>query len=153
MTTTLTTTMPGNIDLPQVEQDHRSATAHNMEYSFEVFYKIRSAIAATQAVDKKSITPESKLELFFPRKGRRQRIKAFQEALGIKIDLLELNDSFEWAIIISTVATCILFFINWKEASVCLVFTALLGWLANRSGKRLKCQSVKELTEKIVREH
>jgi fructose-1,6-bisphosphatase/sedoheptulose 1,7-bisphosphatase-like protein len=118
-----------------------------------IFYKIRYAIAVSQPVDKTSIRPDSPLETFFPRKGRRQAIKAFQKALGIDIELLIIKDWLEWAIIISAAITFITLFFTLAGAAIGLAATATIALLAGKFGKQLELVSVKQLTEKIAREH
>jgi len=119
----------------------------------DAFYKIRFAIAATQPVHYTSINPDSKLESLFPRKGRKQNIRAFQKALGIDVDLLAVKDSLEWAIILSALVSFITLFYTWKGAAACFAFTAVIGWLSRRFGTELKLDSVGQLTAIITREH
>ena len=123
------------------------------DHSFAAFYKIRSAIANTQNIDKTAIRPDSRLETFFPRKGRHQAVKAFQKALGIDVQLLVMKDSMEWAIILSAATTFISLFYTWKGALAWAAFTVLISWLAGKFGKELKLNSVQELSEKIARDH
>jgi len=146
--TTLPTTACASI-----AADDYTGILQKSEYTFAAFYKIRSAIAATQPIDKTSIRPDSQLETFFPRKGRQQNIRAFQKALGIDVQLLVMHDSLEWAILLSAATTFVTLFFTWKGALVWLAFTLLVSWLATKFGRELRLNSVQELTEKIAREH
>ncbi len=118
----------------------------------QAFYKVCFAIAATQPIHYSAVKPDSKLETFFPRKGRRQRVRAFQQALGVDIQLVVVKDSLEWSIITGALGTLILLFVAWKAAFVCFAATMALGWLSQQFGTELKLHSVGQLTEEIARE-
>ncbi|HEY4151321.1 MAG TPA: hypothetical protein VGM41_20425 [Chitinophagaceae bacterium] len=118
----------------------------------QAFCKVCFAIAATQPIHYSAVKPDSNLETFFPRKGRRQRIRAFQQALGVDIQLVVVKDSLEWSIIAGALGTLILLFVAWKAAFVCFAATLVLGWLAQRFGTDLKLGSIRQLTEEIARE-
>jgi len=119
----------------------------------QAYYKICSAIAITQPIDRASVTPDSRLEVFFPLAGRRRKIKAFQKALGVEFDLLTVRDSMEWAILFSAAATMIAPFFSWLLAVTCLASTIIIGLLAMTFGRKLKFGSVQQLSEEIAREH
>lgn len=119
----------------------------------QVFYKVRSAIAASQSIDKTAIRPDSKLITFFPRRNRQQRIRAFQYELGVEVGLLVIKDSLEWTIILSTVASFAMLFFSWQAMIAGFAFTALLAWLSARFGQKLEFDTVRQLVEKVAREH
>lgn len=119
----------------------------------QAFYKIRSAIAASQSIDKTAIRPDSPLETFFPRRGRRQRIRAFQSELGIEVELTIVKSSMEWAIILSAAASFIALFFSWKVMTASLALTAALTWLAVTFGQKLECLTIAQLADKMGREY
>jgi hypothetical protein len=119
----------------------------------QAYYKVCSAIVLTQPIDRTSITPDSRLDTFFPATGRRKKIKAFQKALGVEFDLLAVKDSMEWAILLSAATTMIAPFFSWLIAIIWLAFTIIIGLLAATFGKDLKFTTIRELSEQVAREH
>ena len=119
----------------------------------QAYYRICSAIALTQPVSRTSLNPNSQLEVLFPASGRRQKIKAFQRALGVEFDLLKINGSLEWAILISVAASMMAPLISWSLTISCLAFTAMVGWLAGTFGQELKYTSIRQLSEQVALEH
>jgi hypothetical protein len=119
----------------------------------QAFYKIRAAIATSQSIDKNAVKPDSRLADFFTPANRRQSVAAFQFELGIKTELFVTRTSFEWAVLASAVISLIALFFSWKAAISGLACTAAFAWIAGRFGQELECSTVKQLAEKMVREH
>jgi len=119
----------------------------------QAFDAVSSAIALSQSIDISSIDPDSKLETFFPRNHRQRRIHAFQDELGVDIDLLAIKNAAEWTIILSTVTSIIALFVSWKAGAAGLAFTAIAGWMATRFGQDLEFDTVGQLAEQVAREH
>jgi len=116
-------------------------------------HAVCAAIAASQSIDISSITPDSRLDTFFPRRDRQQRIEAFQDELGVDIDLLAVKNSVEWTVILSANISLAALFFSWKVAMGGLAFTAVAGWLAARYGQELEFVTVGQLAEQVAREH
>jgi hypothetical protein len=122
--------------------------------SQQAFNRIRNAIASTQLIDKNSVKPDTKLQDIFPRYKRRQKIKELQVELGTPIDILDIKSWIGWTIFIGIVASLIVFFFKWQLAFGSLLFFIAVGWIAYKFfAKEFKRQTVRQLTEKLVREN
>ena len=120
----------------------------------QAFYKIRNAIAVVQGLDKASITPGSELQILFPRYDRNKKMRRLQRELGIISDLLDIKPWLACLITAGIVGSLLLFFFQWRIAISGLVLFITMGWLADRFlSKELKINTVKQLTEKLSREH
>lgn len=60
-------------------------------YTQSIFYKIRQAIVENIKVDKKSITPKTKMENIIPLENRRQIWKQLEDTLQLTLPQLELR--------------------------------------------------------------
>src|SRR5690349_14172915 len=50
----------------------------------QAFYKLRSAIGTVLSIEKSSLTVDTRLDVLFPRKQRRRKIKEAEGVLGFK---------------------------------------------------------------------
>ena len=119
----------------------------------QAFYKVRKAISLTQNFKDRKIEPQIKLEDIFPRINRRKNIKHFQQALGFSIDILSMKTWLGWTLTIGFIGSLIAFFFSWQYAVAGLTFFTLCTWTASKFSKELNVSTVRELTEKISREH
>jgi len=119
----------------------------------QAFYKVRKAIGLTQNFDESNIEPQTKLEDIFPRSNRRQNVKHFQQALGFSVDILGMKTWLALTLAAVFILSLIAFFFSWKYAIAGLTFFTLAMWTANKFSKELNISTVRELTEKISREH
>ena len=119
----------------------------------QAFYKVRKAVGLTQNYDEKNIEPQTKLEDIFPRSNRRQKVKAFQQSLGIKVNFLTIKNWLGWTLVLCFLFSLIAFFFNWLIAISGLTFSTLATWTAYKFSKELSILTVAELTERISREH
>jgi hypothetical protein len=119
----------------------------------QAFYKVRKAIGLTQEFDESDIEPQTKLEDIFPRSNRRQSVKYFQQALGFSVDILSMKTWLALTLAAGFILSLIAFFFSWQYAIAGLTFFALVTWTANKFSKELNVSTVRELTEKISREH
>jgi hypothetical protein len=119
----------------------------------QAFYKIRKAISETQLIDKKLINLDTKLVDLFPRQNRRRQVKIFQRQLGINLKFLTYPGWLALTLIIGLIASFIAFFIDWKIAVAGIAFFAIALNIADKLGKDLAVETVKELTEKAAAEH
>jgi len=118
------------------------------------FYKLRSALAATHFIAKESITPDTNLEQIFPRHDRVKKIEELKKELGISINIMNINSSLRWTILIGTVASLIMFFFKWQFALIGLVVFITVAWTAyNFFAKEFQLVTVGQLAEKITREN
>ena len=120
----------------------------------QAFYKVRTAIATTQLIDKNSISPDTLLQDIFLKAKRRQKLKVFQCELGITFDILDIKSWLGWTIFIGIVASVITFFFQWQLALGGLFFFIAVGWAANKFyAKEFQLKTVRQLAEKLVREN
>jgi hypothetical protein len=157
MMTMLISTTPENrqSNIPAGTKITANAASENAEDRFkrQALQAVCAAIAASQSIDITSIRPDSRLATFFPRQNRQQRIHAFQDELGVDIDLLAIKNAVEWTIILSTNISLITLFVSLKAGTMGLAFTAVAGWLAARFGQELAFDTVGQLAEQVAREH
>lgn len=119
----------------------------------QAFYKIRTAISEAQLIDKKVINPDTKLVDLFPRQNRRRQVKEFQRQLGVDLKFLTYPGWLALTLIIGLLASFIAFFFDWKIAVSGITFFVIALNVADKLGKDLALETVKELTEKAVAEH
>lgn len=120
----------------------------------QAFYKVRSAIAATQFIDKNSISLDTKLQDIFPRHNRRLQIKKLQDELGITLNILDIKSWLGWTIFNGIVASLITCFFKWQFALTGLLFFIAVGWTANKFfATEFELATVRQLTEKLAREN
>ncbi len=119
----------------------------------QAFYKIRAAITETQLIDKKFINLDSKLVDLFPRQNRRLQVKLFQIKLGVNLKFLTYPGWLSLTLIIGILASFIAFFFDWKIAVTGITFFALALNVADKLGKDLAVETVKELTERAAAEY
>ncbi len=119
----------------------------------QAFYKVRKAIVLTQNWAERNIEPQTKLEAIFPRTKRRQNVKLFQQALGFSVDILSMKTWLALTIAASFIVSLIAFFFSWQYTVADLTFFTLVTWAANKFSKELNLSTVRDLTEKISREH
>lgn len=119
----------------------------------QAFYKIRKAIGMTQNFEVNNIELQTQLADIFPRSNRRQNVKNFQQALGFSVDILSMKNWLAMTIFIGFIASLIVFFFSWQYAVLGIIFFTLLMWTASKFSKELNVSTVRELTEKISREH
>jgi hypothetical protein len=119
----------------------------------QAFYKIRTAICETQNIDKSLISLETKLADVFLRRNRRRQVKRFQKHLGIDLEFLTYPDWLLITFIVGIFCSLIAFFFDWKVAVAGMAFFIIALKVADKLGKDLKFDTVKELTEKAATEH
>lgn len=119
----------------------------------QAFYKIRKAICEAQLIDGQQIKLDSNLTEFFPINKRKSKIKEFQNHLGFKVNILTYPDWLAFIFAIGFFLSLIAFFFDWKIAISGIIFFILSTNLADKLGKYLGLQTVRQLAEKIEREH
>jgi len=119
----------------------------------QAFYKLRKAIAEVLLIDTNSIKLETKLEILFPRKRRRQNIREVGDTIGFQLNILQpknwVTNILGFGILISIIAL----FINWKIALISLGGLILLMKLVHNLGKEFEIETIKEFVEKVAREN
>jgi len=118
----------------------------------QAFYKIRKAISATQFINENQIKLDSNLTDLFPLHNRRQKAREFQNQLGLKINILTYPAWLAFTFVIGLILTFIAFFFDWKVAISGIVFFILATKIAEKLGRNLDPETVRQLTEKVTRE-
>ena len=119
----------------------------------QAFYKVRKAIGLTQNFDERNIKLQTKLKDIFPRSNRRQNVKHFQQTLGFSVNFLTMKIWLALTLAVIFIGSLIAFFFSWHYALGGLTFFTIVTWTANKFSKELNVSTVRELTEKISREH
>jgi len=140
-------------DICNIIESQINLTHKNDCTTQQAFYKVRKAIGLTQNLDERNIELQTKLEDIFPRSNRRQNIKHFQQALGFSVDILSMKTWLGWTLAAGFIVSLIAFFFSWQNAVAGLTFFTLATWTARKFSKELDILTVKQLTEKISREH
>jgi hypothetical protein len=140
-------------DICDVIESHINFTDKDDCTTQQAFYKVRKAIGLTQIFDERKIELQSNLQEIFPRSNRRQNVKHFEQALGFSVDILTMKIWLGWTLTAGFIASLIAFFFSWQYALAGLTFFTLLTWAASKFSKELSISTVRELTEKISREH
>jgi hypothetical protein len=119
----------------------------------QAFYKIRKAVSSTHMLDEREITLDTELSALFPKHNRRQKIREFQTYLGVKVRILTYPDWLALALVLGIFLSLIAFFFDWKVAVIGLTFFSLSIRFAGWFGKTFLVETVRQLTERTVREH
>lgn len=119
----------------------------------QAFYKIRASISETQLIDKNVINLDTKLVALFPRDNRRKQVKLFQRQLGVKMKFLTYPNWVALTLIAGLSASFIAFFFDWKIAVSGITFFAIALNVAEKLGKNLKFETVRELVNNASTEH
>jgi hypothetical protein len=118
----------------------------------QAFYKIRAAISETQLIDKRQINLDAKLVDLFPKQNRRRQVEIFKRHLGVNLKFLTYSGWLALMLFVGLLASFIAFFFDWKIAVSGIVFFAIALNIADKFGKDLTIETVRELTEKAVAE-
>ena len=140
-------------DICDIIESQINLTDKNDCTTQQAFYKIRKAIGLIQTFNERNIEPQTKLEDVFPRSNRRQNVKNFQKALGFSVNILTMKAWLGWTIAIGFILSLITFFFSWQYSVAGLTFFALFTRIVNKFSKELNVSTVRQLTEKISREH
>ena len=119
----------------------------------QAFYKIRKAIAETQVIEEKEISLACNLAELFPMHNRRKKSKEFRDRLGIKVSILTYPGWLSLLLVIGSFLSLAAFFFEWKIAVAGIIFFACVFRIADWLGKDLELQTVRQLVEKVTREH
>ena len=119
----------------------------------QAFYKIRKAVSLSQSIDESQITLDTNLSILFPSPNRRKQVNKFQTLLGVRLRFLTYPNWITLGLVAAFIAAFVAFLFNWKIAIVGIAFVLFALKLANTFGKDLELETVRQLTEKAVRDH
>jgi hypothetical protein len=121
--------------------------------SQQAFYKLRGAVAATLYVDESSFTLSTTLQELFPRQQRLKQIKAVERKLGCQLNLLRPKHWITMTFLLVFLASLVALYFSWQVGLIGLASSIATYKIAYNFGKELDLKTVRELAEKIAREH
>ncbi len=119
----------------------------------QAFYKVRQAIGATQQISGDQIKLDSQLADLFPRHNRRLKSKEFKNYLGTDINFLTYPGWLALIFFVGFLLSLAAFFFDWRIAVAGIIVFFAAMKVANRLGKDLNMQTVREVTEKLSKEN
>lgn len=140
-------------DICQVFQNNIPYQNEESCTSQQAFYKIREAIFFSQKIDKGTIKPDTLIDEIFPKTGRRKKIKAFQKALGVPIDILSMKPWLGLFIAVGFLLSFLAFFFSWKLALIGILTFLISNWAARKLSREIEYISIGELIMRITRDH
>lgn len=118
----------------------------------QAFYKARQAIINITSVTA-PLTPASRMETIFPKKGRRRTIRLLHRNLGFKPHILTPPVWLTNALGIAALLSIIALFIDWRYGLSTLIISIIGSCLAERFGKNFDTLTLGELANVMVRDH
>jgi hypothetical protein len=119
----------------------------------QAFYRVRDAIRSTLQINRDKIQLDAQLSDLFPSRDRRQKAKEFKRAIGTDIKILTYPSWVSTTFVIGFLLSLAAFFYDWKIALSGIVFFISATKIADKLGKTLAFQTLRELTQKLAREH
>ena len=140
-------------DLCDVFENHINYEHRDDCTKQQAFYRVREAIASTLQISRDNIQLDTKLSDLFPSHDRRQKARDFKRAVGTNIKILTYPNWLALTFGIGFLLSLIAFFFDWRFALSGILFFIMAIRVAEKLGKTLNVQTVRELTEKLSREH
>lgn len=119
----------------------------------QAFYKLRNAIADTLLINKDGITPDTDLQMLFPKNIRRQSFKTINKVLGFKTNVLRPRHSITGTLAIIFIASLIGLFAFWQAGLIGMTFSIIAMTISNKLGNELDLLTVEQFADKLSREH
>ncbi len=121
--------------------------------SQQAFYKLRGALMTALQIDKETVTPDTLLKDLLPKPIRRSKTKQIEKNLGFKLSLLRPPHFIMQYLGLLFIGSLIGLGFSWQYALVGLGLSIAGFWLAVKMGNELDLRTVRELVEKMSREH
>ncbi len=121
--------------------------------SQQAFHKLRNAITATVLIDKKAIAPDTDLLQIFPRAIRRRKVAEVEKVLGFKTKLLRSRYWVGDLIFLTSFISILLLFPYWQIGVAGIAISIITGFISSKLANEMDLQTVRDLTEKVVREN
>ena len=113
----------------------------------QAFYKIRNAFAETLNIDRKIITPESKLCDFLPVTTRREQLRKVEKQLGFKLFALEPPLWISLSLGLLFIYSLFKLIFHWQLGLAGIFGSLLLIAIANRLGNVLSWDTMGEMAD------
>lgn len=118
--------------------------------SQQAFYKLRNSLIEEKITKKENIKLETKLTEIFPRRNRIELVKRVENNIGFKLYILLPPKIIFYTLVLLSVTSLIVLFINFKVGIVGIAISVLSLYLCRWFGKELEIETLKELVEKIT---
>ena len=119
----------------------------------QAFYKLRTALTLSAPAAKDHVTLDTFLEQLFPRQTRRRQVNSLDEQLGFKINILRPKHWVTLAFSLVFFTSLIGLYFSWQAGLIGMAVSILIYKLTYKFGKEMDIKTVRELSEKIAREH
>lgn len=121
--------------------------------SQQAFYKLRNAFKNVLKSETEEFQPDTELEKIIPRKNRRQFVNKIEQELGFQMHTFKVSKILFVFLLSGLIISIIIafFYFIWGWIGIA-VFTIAMK-MAFDFRKELNVKTVRELTEKITREH
>jgi hypothetical protein len=121
--------------------------------SQQAFYKLRAAICNSLGFTKENIHLTTELALLFPWVKRRENIKLVENMLGFPLNILRPKYWLTTSLALLFLTSFFCFFFNWQFGLGLLMLSIGGFYLSHKFGKDLDIATIRELVEKMSREH
>lgn len=121
--------------------------------SQQAFYKLQDTLSQVLNVEKKKITPQLSLEEILPLSSRKRIVEELDNRLGFKLNILFPPTWIILTMFLIFLVSPFLFFYDWRLAVSGLVLSVAGSILSNKFGRELSLKTVRQLAEKMSREH
>ncbi|MCC7298672.1 MAG: hypothetical protein IT244_10100 [Bacteroidia bacterium] len=121
--------------------------------SQQAFYKLRNAISTSLQIDIKEMAPNTALEALLPKKNRRGLTKKLEDTLGFELRILRPPNWVYLVLVGSIIASFAVLFVQPMFGLIGLAFSSIGLYIANKTGRELKVQTLRQVAEKMTREH
>jgi hypothetical protein len=115
------------------------------------FRKIRAAVAKVNDVSVESISLDTPLEELFPASGRKDKIQAVSEVLGLPLEVLKPNSKVYGTLIFLFFA-CIPFAIgmDWFVSGIAMFVILILIYILGKTGNHFKMKTIGQMADVIA---
>ena len=119
----------------------------------QAFYKLRKSLVELGITEKTELNTETKLKEILPRKKRRKTVRSLEKNIGFELNVINPPKIISFSLLILTLVSIIILFINWKFKILGIGISVLGFKLANKFGKEIEMKSIRELVEKMTTEN
>ena len=117
------------------------------------FYKLRDAISKVTCIERTTIAPNTQLEILFPKKSRRHKIKLVGMELGFSVKVLRAKKVFLTLFPVLLFVSLVSLFFSWQIGLLGIIVSLLGAVITNKLGNELSIKNVGGLVEKLSREN
>ncbi|GEC71212.1 hypothetical protein SAMN05443543_101266 [Flavobacterium flevense] len=119
----------------------------------QAFYKLRKSIVDIGIAEKNEINTQTKLREIFPRKNRRKNVRSLEKNIGFELNLINPPQIISISLLVLILISIVFLFINLKFGILGIGISVISFKLANKFGKEIEMESIRELIEKMTTEN